>query len=338
MKTVIDFAQTLGGGVLAASGVFALVTGVVMARLYLRRCSDEALAASDRESDMIISRQLLRMIERPDLVRPGLSLPAVSIDQLRRVFSNLRYLVRGEDSDRLLVLADAMGVPDSAISEINQKRSARRVDAMRILEQFPVPRSVDALIERTRSDPDHAVRLEAAAALARTGKLPPPSAIIEMLDLRHTPHNRLHEAILRASASIYADDLVRLSEDSSLDRLRPLLVEALGWCDDFSVLPVLAVHAGDANSEVRSAALKAARKIGHPNSAVWVLPLLLDPVAEVRVQAARTSGKLGLRDAIPVLSSLAENPSWWVRMRAVEALARLRPAQPAPVPSTGLRT
>lgn len=332
------FMLTPARAAIVVSILFTSVSGAMMAWLYFRRHGDERRAAREHDSDLLLSRQLLAVIEQPDLLAASRTLTFTNTEQLHRVFSHLLQLLRGEDGDRLLMLADTLGLPDAAIARLNDARSARRVDAMRVLEQFPVPRAVAALIDRMGHDSDEVVQLEAAAALARTGHLPRPLLVIDMLDLRHRSLNRLHEAIFRASAATYSDDLCELSQDASLDHVRPLLVEALGWSDNFAVLPILALHAANPDPEVRSAALKAARKLGHPGAAAWVLPLLVDPIDQVRVQAARTCGKLGLREAIPILSTLVENPSWWVRTRAAEALSYLRPAQPASLIATGLRS
>ena len=337
MTTLWSFLLTPAGIAIFVSAVFAVTASILMAALYARRAADEAHAEHLQESDIVLTGELLVLIQQDVSSPADLALPSIEGDQLHRVFSHLLQLVRGDDKDRLLALADAMGLPDAAIARMTDRLPARRVDGMHVLEQFPVPRAVDALIERMGNDPEDAVRLEAAAVLARIGKLPPPDRTVDMLDLRHKPANRLHEAIFRASAVTGASGLIALSTDPSLARIRPLLVEALGWSNDFSVLPILAQHANSHDPEVRSASLKAARRLGHPDVETWVLPLLLDPADQVRTQAARTSGQLGLRDAVPVLMTLVENPSWWVRMRATEALAMLRPAQPAPVSAAGLR-
>ena len=325
------------GAAIFVSLVFATVTSTMMLALYLRRLGDERRSTETQAEDVVISRRLLALLhgdggttiaELPDM-RPG---------QAERIFSHLMLLVRGEDRGRLLDLADRMGLPDIAIASLGDSRPARRVDAMRSLEAFPVTRAAAALRQAMASDQRYDVRLEAAGALARLRKLPPPSTIIVELDLTHRPLNRVHEAIFRASAADHAGEMIALSCNSALVKVRPLIVEALGWSGDYIALPALPRHANDTDPDVRSAALKAARRIADPSVANWVLPMLLDPVDYVRVQAALTCGKLGLRDAIPVLATLVQNPSWWVRTRAAEALALLRPAQAAPIKLTGLRT
>ncbi len=305
-----------------------------MGVLYLRRRAAERKAARDKTSDISISRQLITLIQQDDFIQNLPPLAAHDHEQLHRVFVDLMRLLRGEDYDRLLRLADAMGLPDLAIAQLDNSLPARRVDALRVLEQFPVPRAVAALVERMGQDPDDSVRLEAAAALARVDHLPPPHDIIDMLGLRDRQLNRLHEAIFRTSASAYPRDLVLLTLDASLVHVRPLLVEALGWSRDFSILPVLAEHAESSDPETRSAALKAARELGHPGIEEWVVPMLRDPVEHVRAQAARTAGKLGLHGATALLAEMANDPSWWVRKRALDALGQLEPPPPAPFQAT----
>jgi HEAT repeat protein len=128
-----------------------------------------------------------------------------------------------------------------------------------------------------------------------------------------------------------------LAEDSTLGKLQPICVEALGWSRDFSLMPMLETFGTHKDPELRIAALKAARQLGHPGVRSWALALLFDPIDVVRVQAVRTCGQLGFVESIPILTTLVENSSWWVRTRAAEALALLRPAQPAPFRKTGLR-
>jgi HEAT repeat protein len=64
--------------------------------------------------------------------------------------------------------------------------------------------------------------------------------------------------------------------------------------------------------------------------------LLLDSTDIVRIQAIQACAKLGAKDAIPILTALIENPSWWVRTRAKQALEILRPGQGIRVNVTGM--
>lgn len=322
---------------IAASLLFAALSLVAVLLLYVRRRIDEREAPGVAESDRDLSRQLMAALGSGGPGR-AMTLPeSVDPNDLERVFSHLIQLVRGEDRERLLVIADALHIPESALTNLRSRRPAHRIDALHVLERFPSARVVSAIRERMNADPDAATRAEAAATLSRIGQTPSPGEVIDALDLRARTPNLLHAAIFRAGAPRHGREIASLARDTPSGLLQSMLIEALGWSEDFAMLPDLAKFAGATTAETRIASLKAARHLGHPGVRDWAIPLLLDPDDNVRVQATRTCGQLGLTDAIPILAKLVENSSWWVRTRAAEALAILRPDQPAPFAVTGLR-
>lgn len=321
---------------IGASLLFAAASLVAIFLLFLRRRTDERRQLKEANADRYLSRQLLNL--RQPVERDAIeSLAAAGQARLERILSRLLQLVRGDDRVSLLAIADTMGIPDAALCRLKHRGATRRIDAMHILESFPSDRVVAAIRARMSEDPDPTVRTEAAATLVRLDMPPRPAAVIAALDLMRQPLNPLHAAIFRAAAPTCGAEIVAIAQNLVPGLLRSRLIEALGWTNDFTVLPPLARFAEDQDPEARIAALKAARQLGHPAVRDWVVPLLLDPADTVRAQAARTCGQLGLTDAIPILSNLVENSSWWVRTRAAEALTRLRPGQPAPFAVTGLR-
>ncbi len=323
----------------AAIGVsllFASISVAAIVLLYLRRRSAEHETVQNKKADRSLSQELMTRLEERHY-QQAINSKDLEPQQVERVFSQLLQLVRGPERDRLLVIADAMGVPDHAMAQLRHRSEARRVDALRMLEQFPVPRVIRLIAECMATDRNTMVRTEAAAILTRIAAVPPPSAIIDALNLTTTNPSPLHAAMFRAGSVQHCSEMAALAQELPTGALRSMVAEALGWSEDFSMLSILADFARSDDFELRIAGLKAARQLGHPGAETWVLPMLLDPVDAVRVQAARTCGELGLVDAIPLLSRLVENSSWWVRTRAAEALAVLRVAQPAPFAVTGLR-
>lgn len=315
---------------------FAAGMIVQMLVLLFRRRRIERRAIISRDTERALSREVMALISgRLTVEEAGVFAAASPADRLQTL-SHLMQLVRGDDRDALLDIARRSHILDGALKGIRRGRAARRVDAMRVLEQFATPESVEALTEALAEDPAMSVRIEAAAALARMGRPQAPAALIRLLDLKCEPPTRLHEALFRAAAEPFSSDLARLAQDRSLGAIRPLLVEALGWGGDYAIVGELVSHAADPDPDVRCAALRAARRLGNPAAAPWALRLLLDPVENVRIQAIQTCERLGVRDAIPILTSLIENPSWWVRMRAKQALESLRPHQAIRVDVTGM--
>jgi HEAT repeat protein len=127
---------------------------------------------------------------------------------------------------------------------------------------------------------------------------------------------------LRSLASRYVGHFNVLLEEDIPDKRRAMLVDALGWSGDMSVLPTLEKAAQSKDVEVRAAALRAASQLGHP-SVPWVLDMLEDESEIVRLQAANSCAVLRLRSAVPRLQKLLSDDVLWVRLRAEEAIALL---------------
>jgi len=167
------------------------------------------------------------------------------------------------------------------------------------------------------------VRLEAAFALASLKALPPPRELIRLLGMLERKPNRLDAALLRSTAEHYADHLLWLLGEPLPEASRALIIDALGWSDNLGVLPTLERAARSASSELRSAALRAAARLGHPACALWVLRLLSDPIPFVRIQAVNCCAALQLYNAVPQLNRMLDDQDLWVRVRAEEALEKL---------------
>jgi HEAT repeat protein len=309
--------------VLEASAVLAAIMVAVMVWLIVKRRRLEITAKQRQASEMDLARTLLQKLAGAVIADPGRFAEAPAEARLGAV-SQLLRLIRGGDRERLLQIAESDGLFNATLAMLHSVALARRVDAMHVLEQFASPACIDALQARMAGDASPAARLEAACALARLGHLPPPAAVVDMLDLMHCTQTRLHRALFRSLAAQHADQLTAMVRSDDFARLRAMLVEALGWSEDYSVLATLENSAADSDPEVRSSALRAARKLGHPRMEPWVVPLLDDASDSVRIQAVQTCGQLGLRSAMPRLERLAIDPSWWVRLRASQALAILQ--------------
>lgn len=319
------------------SAAFAVAMCAQMAWLLVRRRRLERRAISDKPKQRLLLRELMTVAstsgELADAPLFVAAEPTLRLDAVAHVLQ----MVRGADRSAILRVAEMARIHETAIANLDRGSMSRRIEALRVLEQVPAAASVDALRACMGNDASYDVRTEAAAALARIGQLPEPAVVIRMLDLQRRPLTRLHEALFRSAAARDGVKLARLANDVRYSRMRPLLVEALGWSGEFAFLKDLADHASDIDPEVRSSALKAARRLGHPGARPWAITLLLDPVDAVRVQAVRTCAALGARDAVPVLASLISSPSWWVRNRAKEALDVLRPEQRVNAGPTGFK-
>lgn len=318
----------LSTAVMGVAVLFALLTVAQMTNLLLRRRRMELGAPLLRARETLLTRELMSIAAGSLRIEDAGAFRGASQAELLTALTHLLQLVRGLDRTRLLAVSEFAGVLDQPVVQLSHARPARRVDAMRLLEQFAVPRSIAALEIALTTDPVHAVRLEAAATLARMGSVPAPSLLIDALDMRTRGTTRLHAALFRRAAPGHALELARLAADDELRSVRPLIVESMGASADLSHADLLGPYAYDADPEVRCAMLRAARRLGNPAASSWAIQLLLDPEDSVRVQAIQTCSALGARDAIPILASLIRNSSWWVRTRAQQALDDMRPRLP----------
>lgn len=314
--------MTIYGGLIQFCIWTTILLSAAFALLVVSRWITERRAPLYKARQRAITRNYLQRVggfQQDDAVARW------SVQERLCAVQHLLLLLRGGDRDRLIQLAEIDGLLDTALRQAAAWRAARRIDSIRILQQFGGEAAIAKLREILRHDRHRIVRLNAAFSLASFGRLPPPRETIELLRMPGRAPTRLDVAILRAMAPDYSDHLERLlGEQMPLDR-RAAIIDALGWSGHHSVLPTLESASTFDNVEIRCAALRAAAKVGHPSVAPWVMRALGDGDSYVRIQAANSCAALGLTGAIPALRTLAQDPELWVRLRAAEALTKLSP-------------
>ncbi len=185
-------------------------------------------------------------------------------------------------------------MPDSVaehIAALDDEDWGVREDAAVALGQFDDPRSIQPLIRLLR-DSDRAVREAAAASLTTLGQ----PAVLSLGFCLNDPNLQVQETAASILATI-ADEQV----------VEPLLSALL-----------------NPNWIVRMSAAKGLTRIKDPRSIDTLILLLQDKVPAVRDEACRTIQALGEVSIPPLLKGL-EDPNWRVRLRAIEALALLKP-------------
>lgn len=307
-----------------ASCAFAAWMIFEMLFLLFNRWAAERHELSERETDVAITRDMLAALNESGSDHAFDDFNTASRVQRLRAARRLIQLVRGDDRERLFAISENAHLFDETLSQLDSPIVVRRLESVRELELFGSPACVEGLKRCMARDKNAEVRLHAAVALANLDQAPDCQELMTMLDLGRGPLTKMHVGLFRQIAARDCAAIVALSEDEAFCDQRAMLVDALGWTENFNVLTTLERHGHDADPEVRCAALRAARRIGHPAASSWVASALLDPSEPVRIQAVQACGDLGLRDTVPILLSLAQNPSWWVRTRATEALDKLR--------------
>lgn len=297
--------------------VAALAMLAAFIMLLLRRSYDERKSRDDRQLLAEITRSYMRRVSGQPYEQPS---GKWSKDLRLSAVSHIHLLLRGGERQRLMEMAELDGLMRATLRRSRSWQASRRITAVRLMQQFGSEACVGRLREIFVRDRVYPVRLEAAFALGSLHALPPPRETIRILEMFDRPTNRLDNALLRATAPHYADQLIQiLGDDLPVDK-RALILDALGWSEEPAALTVLEEAAMSEHAELRSAALRAAARIGHPSVADWVIDLLSDPVAFVRIQAVNSCAALGLERAVPNLKKSLDDENIWVRLRAEHAL------------------
>lgn len=310
---------TLGLVIVATAAALAFELVVLLSnsrrRLQIRQRAAEAQAPMIAE--------LLTMIagRRPD---PGAgAFSAAGEEERLEALQRLLALLGGDDRERLIAFAHRCGMLERWLARLSSEGGAARIRAVRVLAMFPSNASISALTRCALDDEDPRLQVEAAIALVRAQRLPPPDRLLPALapQFSSARPNPLICAILAGLARQFPDEIARHSFSPSFAKIRAALVEALGASGDPMMIDCLAVHRADADPEVRAASLKAARRIGWPRAAAWTGQLLSDDEEIVVVQALSCCTALGATSERDRIAELAGSPAGWVRTRAREALA-----------------
>jgi HEAT repeat protein len=196
-----------------------------------------------------------------------------------------------EESARLLKFMRASGLVEKRIMEARHHRGWRRHAALVALARTRAPEGIRALAEGLR-DRDSETRL---AALRGLGRMACPEAANEIL-------NWVDDAGLVVPALPLQSALIQTCAE------RP---------------QVLLPHLHHTDKSVREVLGRVMGEVATPSLGSELLRFADDDLPELRAAAARGLSFLNPGAAVHVLSELAKDPVWFVRLRAIVSLGRL---------------
>lgn len=236
----------------------------------------------------------------------------------------LAEMTRGSECDVLLARASALGVSDLLVRQLRSHSAQKRLSAVEALAMFDDRREQTV---RVLDDPNPDVRLGAALALAQRGSAPDPLTVVHKLKVGEEENSLLLVSLMKDLAETDPESVAGLLFEKDLSyRAKVAAMDALADRGG-EYAPMLAYMARDCadEPELQPRIYRALGRMGHPAGAVAIIEGLASDHWTVRGAAAEAAGKAGLAQAADELAGLLDDPNYWVRYRASEALLRLGP-------------
>lgn len=282
MAQLAPAAIVLEAIVVSLAGISALMIFIIARRWWRARYF------ARRERLMFVTRQRWNDLVSGRVAPGAWRFDSLACEVLETMLLDSIEVSKAEDLPRLVSCLRRSGLIDSRIEEVRTTAGWRRWRALVALGRTRAPEAVPALAEGLDSD-DMETRI---AAVRGMGKLALLQAAIAMLD--------------------------RLA-DGRLMVPWPVLRNALLNC--CARKPAVLLHYMiNAKGPVRELLARVLAEMADASMTDELLVLAGDPSAEVRAAAARALSHAGPRLAVPPLATLACDPEWFVRLRAVVAL------------------
>lgn len=304
---------------LAALSVLVWLGSFFRRQYQLRREARETSAETEL-TELILDQTAQK---KPELA-PLSQLSRLQQGALLRVLTSLLEQLQGAGRDRLIAVIGAMGVRQTLNEVLRNGRVRDRINASVVLGNFRDEPAASALTTLLH-DSDLAVRLAAARALLNH----PYSALTlrEFLEAlrfsNHDPSIALADIFDRLPPHWHAEAIAMLRGELPANWRRMLAI-ALGRSRTPDALEAIASLLSEEDPRLRAAAWIGLAELGD-HSAHDMLPEgLVDQSPDVRLTACHCAKRLRAVDCIPSLTRLLRNdPDWWVRYRAAQALVAM---------------
>ena len=247
--------------------------------------------------------------------------PAVMAD----VSINLIQMVRGAEREAFADRATQLGVPLRLAKLLRSGSTRRRLAAAQAMGAFHDEGSLTAL-RGALDDRNGDVRLAAALSLAAAGDTRGAAMILPTLARGEREPSLLILSLLKSIAADRPGEVKALMISAHSHPLAKVAaLEALVATGDYTLVPLIADLALGARNDAEELPryLLALGQLGHPAARAAVIDGLARPSTAVRAAAATAAGRIGLLETADTLRMLLDDPEWWVRFRAAEALLDL---------------
>jgi HEAT repeat protein len=247
-------------------------------------------------------------------------LPQRQRKEVLRLWNYTRSMIEGAAAERLIALADRLGLRDFARKQAKQTHLGTRLTALQALGHLRDTDTFGEILAATDDD-NTLVAITAAEALAEVDPARAVAVLIPKLARRRDwPRTHVFHMLEKAGSAVVNEPLYRCIRAASDEDAAYLLQFA--EIAEFDVRDAMATELLRSRSdpELLAAALKVAS--GHGDMA-RLDGFLEHPVWYVRMQATALLGRIGRFEDVGRLEKRLSDEEWWVRYRAATALVRL---------------
>ncbi|MBD3868814.1 MAG: HEAT repeat domain-containing protein [Acidobacteria bacterium] len=217
---------------------------------------------------------------------------------------------------------------------VHSRRWVERAEAARALGQLQVVEAIPELVARMRDSHEDVKTVKQAAAQA-LGRMQADEAIPLLLEELSRPDDwaspHIAEQLLGFGEKILEPLILTLAESTSTNA-RLWAAQILGRLEDRSATPVLIERLSDRSDRVRISVTEALGRLKDRRAIPELTRVALrDPVPMVRAEAAKSMGEIGDRSVMSELVQMMSSGDYWTRLRAVEAIEKLKPDDTSPL-------
>ncbi len=245
---------------------------------------------------------------------------------LVEVIEHLLRSLRGEERERLIAVLRSLGGLETCLERLRHGKDWQREAAAGSLRYLEGPGIREGL-RQALDDPSPGVRCAAARALLHLDSAGSAQLLIDKLIVEAAVPPHAVRDVFRRLGPFYHDELIHALR-SDLEDVKVVAIDALGHSGELSVVePLLALLeqalAAPVAKEIAANTYRALGLLGDPRALPAVKQGLRSPAWELRCQAALCAGQIHAHETESQLTSLLDDPVWWVRYRAAEALFEL---------------
>jgi HEAT repeat protein len=248
------------------------------------------------------------------------SLPRRQREEVLRLWNYTRTMIEGAAADRLIALADQLGLREFARRQAKQAHLGTRLTALQALGHLRDAETFGDILATTDDD-NTLVAISAAEALAEIDPARAVALLIPKLAQRRDwPRTHVFSLLEKAGSALISEPLYRcIRAGSDTDAAYLLQFAEIA---EFDVRDAMAgeLLRSRSDPEVLAAALKVASGYG---SMTRLDEFLDHPAWYVRMQAAALLGRMGRAEDVGRLEKRLSDKEWWVRYRAAKALVAL---------------